>query len=88
MPLMALMSPYFFSIQVTPRHSIRDGGPKPAVAATEPAMPAIFVPAKVAALMPTGPGVIWEMVKISMNSFMVSQWYLSTTAACIHGMEA
>lgn len=35
-----------------------DGVQKPTVAQTAPGMPAIFIPAKVAALMPIGPGVI------------------------------
>ena len=50
-----------------------DGVTKPMVAQIAPSMPAIFMPANVAALMPMGPGVICEMVNMSMNSERLSQ---------------
>ena len=59
----------------------KDGVTKPMVATMAPGRPAIRVPTKVAALMPIGPGVICEIVKISTNSLMVSQWKVSTTLA-------
>ena len=52
---------------------ITDGNTNPAVAAIAPIMPAILAPTNVAALIPIGPGVIWEIVKISTNSCMVIQ---------------
>ena len=67
---------------------ISDGKAKPAVAATAPQVPATVMPAKVAALMPMGPGVICEIVKMSMNCASVSQPRSSTTAAWMSGMEA
>ena len=51
---------------------IIEGATKPIVAATAPPTPAILLPTKVAALIPIGPGVICEIVKISTNSFMLS----------------
>ena len=51
------------------------------VAAMEPGMPATLLPTKVAALIPMGPGVICESVKISTNSVMVSQPCWSITSA-------
>ena len=51
----------------------QDGKTQPMVAAAAPNGPAIFVPTKVAALMAIGPGVIWEIVTKSENSFTVSQ---------------
>ena len=39
-------------------HKKSDGVMNPSVAQIAPASPAIFMPAKVAALMPIGPGVI------------------------------
>lgn len=51
----------------------KDGVTNPSVAAKPPPTPAIFVPAKVAALIPIGPGVICEIVKISTNSLIVNQ---------------
>jgi hypothetical protein len=65
-----------------------EGKTKPAVAATEPGTPATLAPTKVAALMPMGPGVIWEMVKISTNSPMVIQACPATTSSWMRGSEA
>ena len=52
---------------------MQDGRIQPKVAATAPGIPAILIPTKVAELMAIGPGVIWEMVTRSVNSFMESQ---------------
>ena len=43
-----------------------------AVAPAAPVMPAILIPTKVAELMAMGPGVIWEIVTRSVNSFIPS----------------
>ena len=40
----------------------------PIVAVTAPGMPAILSPVKVEVLTAKGPGVIWEIVMISVNS--------------------
>lgn len=52
---------------------MHDGVTQPIVAMIAPNIPAILMPTKVAALIAIGPGVIWEMVTISTNSFMDSQ---------------
>lgn len=58
---------------------IQDGRMQPKVAATAPGMPAILMPTKVAELIAIGPGVIWEIVIRSVNSFIESQWCRETT---------
>ena len=58
------------------------------VATMEPQNPAMWVPTKVAELMATGPGVIWEMVMMSANWVMSSQWCRVTTWFWISRMEA
>ena len=50
-----------------------DGVTNPIVALIAPPIPAVFIPAKVAALIPIGPGVICEIVKTSINSGSVNQ---------------
>ena len=49
------------------------GVTKPIVAQIAPPIPAIFMPEKVAAFIPIGPGVICEIVNMSMNSLKLSQ---------------
>ena len=88
MPRIEPMSPYLRKSLASRMPRMSDGKTKPAVAAMAPPMPATFMPAKVAALMPMGPGVICEIVKMSMNCASVSQPYSSTTAAWMSGMEA
>ena len=73
MPFIRVISPYFFNRYITKMQRKKDGVTKPAVAAIEPGSPATLVPQKVAAFTPTGPGVIWEIVKISINWGMVIQ---------------
>lgn len=72
-PRIGPMLPYFKKIRAKMMPRKNDGVTKPRVAEIAPPRPAIFMPAKVAALMPIGPGVIWEMVKMSTNSLMLSQ---------------
>ena len=87
-PRIGPMLPYLKNTRarIIPRN--REGVTNPTVAQMAPPRPAIFVPAKVAALMPIGPGVICEIVKISTNSLMESQWNVSTTEAWMSGIEA
>ena len=73
MPRIGPMSPYFKKMRAKKMPKKKDGVTKPSVATTAPPRPAMRVPTKVAALMPIGPGVICEIVKISTNSLMVSQ---------------
>ena len=61
---------------------------QPMVAATAPEIPAICRPTKVDVLTARGPGVICEMVIISVNTFGLTQPYLSTTCSCIAGIIA
>ena len=67
-PLIAPISPYFASSFANAIIIISEGVTKPAVAATAPPIPATFVPTKVAALIPIGPGVICEIATTSINS--------------------
>lgn len=52
---------------------------QPSVATTAPEIPAMRMPTKVGAFTASGPGVICEMVTISVNSCAVSHPALSTT---------
>lgn len=56
---------------------IKDGKTIAVVAIKEPKIPEVVNPAKVATLIPTGPGVIEEIASISVNCFVVYQWYFS-----------
>ena len=44
-----------------------EGSTAPVVAMDDPAKPATLYPTNVAALMPTGPGVTWEIATTSIN---------------------
>ena len=61
---------------------------QPAVAASAPGTPAIFVPTNVAALTAIGPGVISAIVTRFANSVMVSQPCVVTICASISGIAA
>lgn len=61
---------------------------QPKVAAKAPGIPAVLSPANVEVLTASGPGVIWEMVIISVNSRSVSQCLKSTTRALMAGITA
>jgi len=56
---------------------INDGRITAVVAMSEPKIPALLNPAKVATLTPTGPGVIDETASIFVNSAVEYQWNLS-----------
>ena len=61
------------------RTMIQDGVTQPMVAMMAPPNPAILMPTNVDELIAIGPGVICEIVTMSTNSFMDSQWFRSTT---------
>ena len=54
---------------------------QPNVAINEPGIPATFVPTKVEAFKAIGPGVICEIVRISMYSVLDNQLFCSTTCS-------
>lgn len=60
----------------------------PKVATIAPGKPAMRIPTKEAVLTTKGPGVIWEIVIISVYSCMVSQLFKITTCSCINGIIA
>ena len=73
MPWIEPRSPYLNIIFARIMHKNNDGVTKPIVALIAPPIPATFIPANVAAFIPIGPGVICEIVKISINSGRVNQ---------------
>lgn len=60
----------------------------PRVATMAPGIPAIRIPTKEAVLTTRGPGVIWEIVIISVYSWIVSQAWELTTWCWIRGIMA
>lgn len=60
----------------------------PVVASTAPISPAVCSPTKVEALTAKGPGVIWEIARISVKAFWDIQEAFSTISCWISGMTA
>lgn len=60
----------------------------PIVATTAPIIPAILIPTNVDIFIAKGPGVICEIVIISVNSCNVSQPLETTILSCIRGIMA
>ena len=67
---------------------IQDGETPPIVAIMAPRSPAICIPTKVAALIAIGPGVICEIVIISVNPVILNQPFCTTTCSSIRGNAA
>ena len=67
---------------------MQEGRTHPAVATSAPGSPPSCRPTNVAELMAMGPGVICEIVMISLNCSSVSQGCSSTTWCWMSGMAA
>jgi len=88
MPCINGESLYFENNNAKESIMTKDGATVPAVAEIAPNNPAAFVPAKVAAFMPIGPGVICETVTTSVNSDRLIHANLSTATDSMSGRAA